>query len=530
MKARSQGLLRRRVYAPVALLWVLLLPAAVMAQDVQLNVIERSLRNGMKVLMVERHDKPTVSLYLQFKVGGVDDPKGRSGIAHLLEHMMFKGTKTYGTTNYKAEVPIMEQIDKIYAELEAELAQADSPSEQMDADKVRRLQEQMHSLQTEQEKYVVTDELWQTYQRLGGVGLNASTGDDSTQYFVSLPSNQLEVWAMLEADRIANPVFREFYPERDVVHEERRMRTDTRPENLLWESFQATAFLAHSYRNPIIGWPSDLDRMTREEVLQYFKTYYAPNNAIAAIVGDIDPDRTFALMEKYFGPIPAQPIPPRNIAEEPPGRGERRVVVEADAQPRLYIGYLTPAIGHEDGFALDVLAQVWSGVGRGSRTGRLYKSLVLEKKLALDVDAGSSSSLYPNLFVISATPAQGKAVEEVEKAIYEEMAKIETAPPTDEELIRVRNGVDASLIRSLRSNNGIARMLTSVEHLAGTWRYILTEREKLKAVTAEDVQQVAKKYFTVQNRTVGELRQKSGEGADETAGERPVSERWEGAQ
>jgi len=510
--------------------WLGALPGLLAAQDVALNVIERTLQNGMRVLLVERHDAPTVALYLRFKVGAVDDPQGKTGIAHVLEHMMFKGTETYGTTNYEAETPLLEKIGRIYAELDRELRKRNSPFEKADEAKIQRLLEEMAAVQQEQKKYIVTDELWQTYQRLGGVGLNATTGWDSTQYFVQLPSNQLEVWAYLESDRLANPVLREFYSERDVVHEERRMRTDTRPENLLWESFQATAFLAHSYRNPIIGWPSDLDRMTREEVLQYFKTYYAPNNAIAAIVGDIDPHRTFALMEKYFGPIPAQPIPPRNIAEEPPGRGERRVVVEADAQPRLYIGYLTPAIGHEDGFALDVLAQVWSGVGRGSRTGRLYKSLVLEKKLALDVDAGSSSSLYPNLFVISATPAQGKAVEEVEKAIYEEMAKIETAPPTEEELTRVRNGVDASLIRSLRSNNGIARMLTSVEHLAGTWRYILTEREKLKAVTAEDVQQVAKKYFTVQNRTVGELRQKSGGGADETAGERPLSERWEGAE
>ena len=510
--------------------WFWALPGLLPAQDVQLDVIERTLKNGMRVLMVERHDSPTVALYLLFKVGGVDDPQGKTGIAHMLEHMMFKGTQKYGTSNYKAEVPLMEKIDRLYAEFDRELRKRNSTFEKPDEAKIERLKKEMEAVQQEQKKYVVTDELWQTYQRLGGVGLNATTGWDSTQYFVRLPSNQLEVWAFLESDRLADPVFREFYAERDVVHEERRMRTDTRPENMLWESFQAAAFLTHSYRNPIIGWPSDLDRMRREEVLQYFKTYYAPNNAIAAIVGDIDPNRVMALMEKYFAPIPAQPIPPRNIPEEPPGRGERRVVFEAEAQPRLYIGYLTPAIGHEDGFALDVLAQIWSGVGRGSRTGRLYKSLVLDRKLVLNVDAGGSSSLYPNLFVVSATPAQGKTTQEVEKAIYEEMAKIENEPPTDEELTRVRNGVDASLIRSLRTNNGVARMLASVEHVAGTWRYILTEREKLKAVTAADVQRVAKKYFTAQNRTVGELRPKSDGEGDESAGERPATERWEGGR
>ena len=510
--------------------WLWALPGLLPAQNVELNVIERTLKNGMRILMVERHDSPTVALYLRFKVGGVDDPAGKTGIAHVLEHMMFKGTQTYGTSNYKAEGPLMEKIDRLYAELDRELRKHDSTSEKPDEAKIKRLKDELAAVQQEQKKHIVTDELWQTYQRLGGVGLNATTGADSTQYFVQLPSNQLEVWMYLESDRLANPIFREFYSERDVVHEERRMRTDTSPEGLLWESFQATAFQAHPYRNPIIGWPSDIDHLRREEVLQYFKTYYAPNNLIAAIVGDIDPNRTLALMEKYFGPLPAQTIPPRNITAEPPQRGERRIVVEADAQPRLYIGYPVPPIGHDDGYALDVLSQVLSGVSARSRTGRLYKSLVLDKKIALNVDAGSSSSLYPNLFVFSATPAQGKTIQDLEKAIYEEIDKIQTARPTDEELTRVRNGVDASLIRAMRSNNGLARTLSSAEHLAGTWRFILTEREKTKAVTADDIQRVTKKYLTEQSRTVGELRQKPGAGGGEASGNAPSAQRWEEAQ
>jgi len=517
--------------------WLGVLPVVLSAQtapgpdDVQLNVVERTLPNGMRILMVERHDSPTVGTFLLFKVGGVDDPEGRTGIAHVLEHMMFKGTRTYGTADYNAEVPMMSKIDRIYAELAEELRKQSTPLETADEAKIERLRKEMAETTQEQRKHIITDEFWQTAQRIGGVGLNASTGADSTQYFVQLPSNQLEVWAYLESDRLANPVFREFYAERDVVHEERRMRTDTRPENLLWESFQAAAFLAHPYRNPVIGWPSDIDRLRREEVLQYFKTYYAPNNAIAAIVGDIDPDKTYALMEKYFGPIPAQPIPPRSIPDEPAPRGERRVTMEADAQPRVYIGWHTPAIGDPDGYALDVLAQVWTGSGRGSRTGRLYKSLVLDRKLALNVGAGNNTSLYANLFIVTATPAEGKTVEELEKAIYEEMAKIETEPPTDEELTRIRNGVDASMIRSLRSNSGIARMIASVEHLAGSWRYLLTEREQMKAVTAEDVQKAARKYFTPVNRTVAELRPKSGDdAAEEEGGPGPAAERWPAAQ
>ena len=364
----------------------------------------------------------------------------------------------------------------------------------------------MAALLEEQKPYIINDEMWQTYQRLGGVGLNASTGADSTQYFVQLPSNQLEVWAFLESDRMANPVFREFYPERDVVHEERRMRTDNSPPGLLWETFQASAFLAHPYRNPVIGWPSDIENLTREEVLQYFKTFYAPNNCIVAIVGDIDPQPTMAILEKYFGPIPAQPLPRRYISQEPPQRGERRVTLVMDAQPQMHMGYHIPQVGHPDSYALDVLGQLLGGVSRGSRTGRLYKSLVLEKKVALEVDAGADISLYPNLFIISITPAQDKTTLEVEKAVREEIEKLETESPTQEEMTRIRNSVDASLLRALRRNFGVARVIASAEHLAGTWQFIFTERDRLKAVTAEDVQRVAREYLTGQNQTVAELR------------------------
>jgi predicted Zn-dependent peptidase len=475
------------------------------AQEVQLEVVEHTLDNGMRILMVERHDAPVATFFLQFKVGGVNDPSGRAGIAHLLEHMMFKGTRIYGTTNYEKEVPIMKKIDEVYAELNQERQKLQSPFEAPDEARIEQLEEEMAALQKEQQQYVVTDELSQTYERLGAVGLNASTGADSTQYFVSLPSNQLEVWAYVESDRIANPVLREFYLERDVVHEERRLRTDTRPGGLLWENFLATAFQAHPYRNPVVGWASDIDNMTREEVLQYFKTFYAPNNAIVAIVGDIDPDKTIAIMEKYFGEIPPQTQPNRYISEEPEQKGERRVVVRFDAQPEMMIGYHIPQMGHDDTYALDVMSSLLTGVTRGSRTGRLTKSLVLEKKLALNVNAGLFTSLYPHLFVISATPNQGVSVAEVEEAIYEEIEKFQTSPPTDEELARVRNAVDAQMVRSLRSNYGVGRMITYLEYVAGDWQYLFTERDKIKSVSGGQVQAVAKKYFTDENRTVAEL-------------------------
>jgi predicted Zn-dependent peptidase len=508
---------RLSVIVAMLLMAVVASQAQTPAPSFQLNVVDHTLKNGMRVLMVERHESPTVALYMLFKVGAVNDPQGKTGIAHMLEHMMFKGTPTFGTTNYKAEQPIMEKINKVYAALAAERAKRESPFLKADEEKIKQMEAEMKDLQKQQEQYVVTDEFSQAQERLGGVGANASTGPDATDYFVSLPSNQLEVWAYLESDRIANPVFREFYPERDVVHEERRLRTDNNPDGLLWERFNATAFSAHPYRNPLVGWPSDIDNLTREEVLQYFKTYYSPNNAVVVIVGDIQPDKTVALMEKYFGRIPAQTLPPRHITDEPEQLGERRVVVRFDAQPDLMMGYHIPASGADDTYALDVMGSILTGVTRGSRTGRLYRSLVLDKKVALSASAGANTSLYPNLFLFSVTPAPGKSTAEVEKAVYEEIEKLQKELPTAEEMERVRNSVDASMIRALRSNMGVARMLASVEHEAGDWKYIYKDIEKSKAVTAEQVREVARKYFKSENRTVAELQPLEAEAGGEPA-------------
>jgi len=485
--------------------WLLLASSAFIlnAQNVELNVAERTLKNGMTVLMVERHDAPTVALYMQFKVGGVDDPAGKSGIAHLLEHMMFKGTRMYGTTDHKAEVPIMQKIDQTYRELAAERAKINSPFQTADQAKIEKLDEQLKGLQEAQKKYVVTDELSQTFQRLGGVGMNASTGADSTQYFVQMPSNQLEVWAMLEADRIANPVFREFYPERDVVHEERRMRTDTNPDGLLWENFSAAAFQAHPYRRPVVGWPSDIDNLTREEVLAYFKTFYAPNNAILAIVGDIDPAKTMTLLEKYFGVIPSQPQPVRHISEEPEQLGERRVVLSFDAQPQIVIGYHKPDLNDPDDPVFDVIESLLSS----GRTSRLYTSLVKTRQIAVAASAssGEPGARYPNLFTLEAVPRAPHTLDEVEAALLAEVDRLQREDVPARELEKVLNRLDAALIRSLQSNSGLASQLAYFEAVAGDWRYLLRIRDRMAAVTPEDVRRVASAWLVKRNRTVARL-------------------------
>ncbi len=490
------------------------------AEEVKLQVTKHVLKNGMRLLIVERHDAPTVATHLRFNVGGVDDPKGQTGIAHLLEHMMFKGTTTFGTTGSPDEGPLLARLDDLWAQLDAERSKGVSPFGKADAARIEALEKQIAEVTAQHKQYVVKNELWQTYQRLGGTGLNASTTDDSTQYYVQLPSNQLEVWAKLESDRIANPVFREFYSERDVVHEERRLRTDTQPRGLFQEAFSSTAYTAHPYRQPVVGWPSDIDSTVRAEVLDYFKTFYAPNNCVAVLVGDLDPQKTIALVEKYFGPIPAKPQPRRRITEEPVQTGERRIAMTLDAAPSLSIAWHVPAQGHPDVPALMVASQVLSGAGgggfggggprgRGGRgggaTGRFQRKLVQEQQVALNAMAMSRPGRYPGLFTVSATPAPGKSLDDLEKAVLAEVDRLASEPPTEEELGRVRNAVEAAGVRQLSSNTGIAGAIASAEALAGDWHWIDRERELLRAVTAEDVQRVVKTYLTKDNRTVGQM-------------------------
>lgn len=471
-----------------------------------LPVQKKTLKNGMTILVLENHTAPVVSTYLRFKVGSVDEHPGITGTSHLLEHMMFKGTKDIGTANYKAELPVMEKIDQTAHQIIAEQARLQNPLSDHDSTKLKALREQLHTLQAEEKKYVIKDELWETYLKNGGTGLNASTSEDGTQYFVSLPANRLELWAFLESDRIANPILREFYSERDVVYEERRLRTDTQPFGKLSEQFGAAAYIAHPYGWPVVGWASDLETVSREEVEKYFRRYYAPNNAIAVIVGDVKAPEVFALMEKYFAPIPPQPAPDPVFTTEPPQEGERRVKAEFDANPLLLIGWHIPALGNPDWFALDVLSDILSQ----GRTSRLYKKIVEEKKLATNISSFLDDARYPGLFYVQATPLAPHMPEEVEQAVYAEIERAKNEPVTDWELQKVKNQTDAALVRSLQSNNGLAFVLGNTEAITGDWKNFITFAEKSKQVTPEQIQQVAKQYLTESNRTVGILVQVKG--------------------
>jgi predicted Zn-dependent peptidase len=488
----------RRLSRIVVLFAVVFVPMA-RGQDLgefEKRLTEFTLDNGLTFLVLERHEVPVVSFHTYADVGSVNEVKGITGVAHLFEHLAFKGTQTIGTKDYPAEAVAFVKMDKLFDAMKKEKRKGD----RADPNVLKTLQKQFDQAGQEAQKYIVHDEYEETLTQQGADGFNAYTSEDATQYIVSLPSNKIELWTMLEADRFAHPVLREFYKEKDVVMEERRMMENS-PTGRLSEEFQGTAFLAHPYGEGVIGHMSDLQTLTRGEAEAFFRKYYGPSNLTVAIVGDVDPAPVKRLAQKYFAGIPSGPKPEPVETVEPPQRGERRVTLEDTAQPVILIGYHQPSVNHPDSTVLQIVSEI---VGRG-RTSRLYKSLVKEKKIAVSANGGSAWNKYPALFTFWAVPAKGHANEECEQAVYAEIEKLKTEPVTPEELTKAKTRIRADLIRELDSNSGLAAELTFYEVITGDWRNLFRQLDRIETVTADDVQRVATTYFTTKNRTVGAI-------------------------
>lgn len=489
--------IERRMGPALILFVFLVLGPAALGQDLaqfEKRLTKFTLDNGLTFLVLERHEAPVVSFHTYADVGAVDEVKGITGMAHLFEHMAFKGTRTIGTKDYQAEAAIMARMDDLFVAIKQEKRKGD----RADPETFKKLQEQFEQASQEAQKYIVHDEYEEALTQQGADGFNAYTSQDATQYIVSLPSNKLELWMMLEAGRFANPVLREFYKERDVIMEERRMM-ENQPTGRLYEEFQGIAYLAHPYGEGVIGHMSDLQTLTRPEAEAFFKAHYGPSNLTIAIVGDVDPTNVKRLAEKYFAGIPSAPKPEPVETEEPPQRGERRVTIEDAAQPIVLIGYHQPNVNHADNATLEVISQI-VGVGR---TSRLYKDLVKEKKIAVSANAGSNPSKYPSLFMFFVVPAKGRTNQECEQAVYAQIEKLKTEPVSPEELTKAKTRSRANLIRQLDSNSGLGAELTFCEVVMGDWRNLFKQLDKIEKVTAEDVQRAAKTYFTTKNRTVG---------------------------
>ncbi|SEA14284.1 Predicted Zn-dependent peptidase [Desulfuromusa kysingii] len=479
------------IIALFAFLWIT--PETILAQTLADKVQEYKLDNGATVLLVERHASPTVAAYISFRVGGVNETSQERGVAHLLEHMLFKGTKTLGTKNYAVEKKLLQQIKTIGKEIDALKFRADT-----DPQRLQQLQESLAQVQAEHRKLVVKNEFSRIYGENGGVGYNAYTSKDATTYLINLPANKLELWAAIESDRLQNAVFREFYTERDVVHEERRRSYESSPDGMMYETLLATAYKVHPYRNPIIGWNSDIDSLDPDQIREFFDKYYTPVNMVITLVGDFESEATLEMVKRYFGKLkPGVPVPPV-VDREPEQNGERRVTINFDAEPQLMIAYHKPTMPHRDDYAFDLLMQVLSE----GRTSRFYQSLVVDKQLVTDVNVfGAPGSRYDNLMVVSLTPRNGRSSAEVEAAVYAELERFRSELLSPGELEVARNQILTSILRSLKGNSGLARMLSSYQTL-GDWHYLVEYEDQLNSITPEDIMAVAKRYLQADNRTV----------------------------
>jgi predicted Zn-dependent peptidase len=488
----------KSLLAFIAILFFLL-PEGAFGFSLEGRVKEYTLENGMKVLMLERRASPTLSFQIRFRVGAVDENVGATGTAHLLEHMLFKGTKTLGTKNYAEEEKVLSRMDSVMASLETEKAKG----EKADKGFLQYLDETLRNLQAEHKKWVVKDEIERIYSQNGAVGFNAFTSQDSTAYVVSLPSNRLELWARVESDRLLNPVLREFYSERDVVMEERRRSYDSKPERKLMENFLATSFIAHPYGRPIIGWASDIQNLDKRATEAFFRTFCSPANTVLALVGDVRPDEALPIIKRYFEKIPRQPIPPPLKTREPEQAGERRIGVETDANPQLIIGFHKPNAPHPD----DAVCEIIEGLLSYGRTSRLYRRFVEEEKIAVEASAsnGYPGERYPNLFILSGTPRHPHTAEELGKGLIEELERLKREPVSDPELQKIKNQIETSFLRKLDSNSSLAYWLSYGQSLFGTWRYVTDRIQAYGKVTAEDVRRVAQKTFIPRNRTTATL-------------------------
>lgn len=460
------------------------------------QVSEFKLDNGMTFIVLERPRAPVASFLIHADVGGANEPDGQTGVAHYLEHLAFKGTPQIGTTDYKAEKPLLEKQDKLFAQIQAAKASGKTAE-------VAKFQAEFDKVESEALQFVKRNEFGKIVEQAGGVGLNAATSTDATMYFYSLPANKLELWMSLESERFLEPVFREFYKEKQVILEERRMRTENSPIGQMVELFADKAFSVHPYRRPVIGYTQDIQNLTRSDVQKFFDTHYVPSKLTVAVVGDVKASEVKRLAQIYFGRYKAKPAAPQLQIVEPPQTQTKEVTLKLPTQPWYLEGYHRPAMNHPDNAIYDIIGSLLSD----GRTSRLYKSLVVEKQLALAAQgfSGYPGEKYPNLMLFYAQTAPGRTVDEVAVALSKEIDRLKTEPVSAEELEQVKTQARAGLLRSLDSNMGMAFSLLDYQVKTGSWRNLFKQLDAIAKVGPTDIQRVAQTTFRPENKTIGKL-------------------------
>jgi predicted Zn-dependent peptidase len=499
--------MRSRLQYSICVAVVLLLSVFAAAQDVASfakRITVKKLPNGMTLVICERPEAPVFSFFTLVDAGSVQDPMGKTGLAHMFEHMAFKGTDTIGTTNYAAEKPALANVETAYA---AYIAERDKTVGRDEA-KLNQLEKAWKDAADEANKYVVSNEFSKIIDENGGEGVNAFTSYDETGYHYSLPENRLELWAYLESERFLHPVLREFYKERNVVIEERRLRTDSNPIGRLIEQFDAIAFEANPYHRPTIGWMADLNTFSATDAQKFFDTYYVPADMVVAVAGDVHAAQAMPMLEKYFGRLPARPKPDETTTVEPPQNSERRVVLKEHAQPLYLEGYHRPDYRGKDDAVFDAITDLMSE----GRTSRLYRALVRDKKIA-SYSAGFTGLpgiKYPHLFAFYAFTLPGHTTQEVADAIHVEIDRLKKEDISDSELKMIKTRAKANLIRGLDDNEGLAMELATYQTRYGDWRELFRSVDRIDQVTKADIRRVANETFVDTNRTVGIIETETG--------------------
>ncbi|MCP3980905.1 MAG: insulinase family protein [bacterium] len=490
----------RKSKAAVVLAACLVLAAALPATAIDLESFEKNitvttLDNGLTILVYERPTAPVVSFFTHVDVGSAQEVPGITGLAHMFEHMAFKGTSRLGTKNYNAEKKALAEVDQTYLAFQAERMKINADSE-----KLAELETAFKDAQEKASDLVENNEFSEIIDREGGVGLNAFTNTDTTGYFFSLPANKVELWAYLESERFLDPVFREFYKERDVVQEERRMRTESQPVGRMIEQFLSVAFQAHPYGTMVVGHMSDLQSFTRQDAAEFYKKYYVPSNITISVVGDVQSKKLVPMLKKYFSRLPAGPETPTLRTVEPPQIAEKSISIPDPSQPIYVEGYHRPSMFHADDAVYDAISDILSS----GRTSRLYRNLVRDKKIAAGAGAfsGFPGVKYPHLMLFFGFTTPGHTNEEIQGEIRVEIERLKSEPVSDAELKMVKTRAKANLIRGLASNGGIAGQLATYQGQHGDWRELFRSVERIEKVTKEDIMRVAQETFVATNRTV----------------------------
>ncbi len=476
--------------------------AAAYAQDLagfEQKITTKVLSNGLTVILCERPDAPVFSYSTIVDAGDANDPTGESGLAHMFEHLAFKGTEDIGTKDYPAEKIALAKVEVAYAAYDEEKRKRTG----QDPAKLARLKADFDAAEKAANDYVIPNEFTELAEVNGVAGLNASTSLDSTQYFWSMPANRFELWAYMESDRIAHPVPRQFYRERSVVMEERRMRIDSSPVGRLVEQFLAAAYVAHAYQRPGVGWQSELSQISATEADAFHRKYYVPSNMVIAVAGDVKAADAMPVLEKYFGSIPAGPKPEGMATVEPPQRAERTVTITDTTQPLYLEGYHKPDYLDPDDAVYDAIQDIFSN----GRTSRLYRSLVRDQQIAAEAEgfSGFPGDKYPGLFAFFAAPNPGHTNAELRTAIHKEIDKLKTSDVSDAELTMFKTRARADLLRGLGDNEGLATELAESQLRYGDWRELFRQLDRVDKVQKADIRRVANKIFVSTNRTWAEV-------------------------